>query len=1042
MFKPIARLYRQLNPATLSGAIDIVIVQQPDGSYNCSPFHVRFGKFQVPYASISLPDVEIVINGELCESLKMIVGESGEALFLDEGETATMTPERRHSSTEEEGDRDTSQFKVINMPPVIDSSDSGTTTDYSCSPEEEDDFKEKEAFQTVKRKRKRKRKSELDKHHANTTPRRTTADSGIDAFPLSTSSPQQHSEGKAHAPSDANFTESSKPTSNDNAMCDPITGEKISSVDPAMSSLGKDKPQVAIGSSGKSAFSVVDTSLNSQMKGGAEAGQPSCAVVPVSKPSSNLSQEQQPPSAQETQNSAFIDTLRVTNQGVRSSCSCSEDPSLCNVDGGKGPVYDDLQESIVNIDRPESPKSDSEIGVSTSNVIENVSWLWGEHLEPYKPENPPSPNSNLNRVGLPSEGKASQRYRSLSPQVSQTRKASKDSHLTSSTGLYLESLASKDPSTQQLYLGASKDKNTSRAQRGPLRSPNPPAFSTGSLNPQDRLPSCPSSPTANCVAIQASPGHWDASVEPLTVGCLDESVTSEIGSSMPQSPGAMFEDVAVQTYIGSEGEILHSNIQMSLCGGLKGTDSVISAETFGQYLLTYDDFQNDPFNVLTNPNLVIKMNGTYFKWQVAAPLILSHVVFQRPLDDPTRTKLLKDFMPPSSSSRGWGWWGRSRTATEVNNGGASKSLKSNSSAPQIDLQASGKGDKTSPITVEVTNAHGTESYNVHEGLAPLDGTNKPPTLVSSKSSTDIASAAVKAGPKTTNRLTSSQIARLNLHKGSNEITFRVTSQFMGSTTLQANIFVFDSDEKIVISDVDGTVTRSDVMGQLLPLSGVTDWSQQGIVTLYRTIADNGYKFIYLSARAISMASMTKTYLRKVCQNEQLLPDGPLLLSPASLASAFHQEVILKKPEEFKIRCLTDIRSLFPETENPLYAGFGNKNTDTISYSKVGIPNSRIFIINHRGDVKIENSLSIQTSYHDLCGKVDHIFPALDSRTKLENLDFTAFHYWRYVPPAEMCLALEVSSEVIPSVSSSLSTSDKSSSSNSKKSKTNLNSNKP
>ena len=60
------------------------------------------------------------------------------------------------------------------------------------------------------------------------------------------------------------------------------------------------------------------------------------------------------------------------------------------------------------------------------------------------------------------------------------------------------------------------------------------------------------------------------------------------------------------------------------------------------------------------------------------------------------------------------------------------------------------------------------------------------------------------------------------------------------------------------------------------------------------------------------------------------------------------QVILKKPEEFKIRCLSDIRSLFPETENPLYAGFGNKNTDTMSYSAVGIPNSRIFIINHRG----------------------------------------------------------------------------------------------
>ena len=77
------------------------------------------------------------------------------------------------------------------------------------------------------------------------------------------------------------------------------------------------------------------------------------------------------------------------------------------------------------MDRPESPKSDSEIGTSTSNVIENVSWLWGEHLEPYKPENPPSPNSNTNRVGLPSEEKASasQRYRSLSPAASQNRNA-------------------------------------------------------------------------------------------------------------------------------------------------------------------------------------------------------------------------------------------------------------------------------------------------------------------------------------------------------------------------------------------------------------------------------------------------------------------------------------------------------------------------------------------------------------------------------------------------------------------------------------------
>ena len=40
-------LYNEINSATLTGAIDVVIVQQPDGSYVSSPFHVRFGKIGV-----------------------------------------------------------------------------------------------------------------------------------------------------------------------------------------------------------------------------------------------------------------------------------------------------------------------------------------------------------------------------------------------------------------------------------------------------------------------------------------------------------------------------------------------------------------------------------------------------------------------------------------------------------------------------------------------------------------------------------------------------------------------------------------------------------------------------------------------------------------------------------------------------------------------------------------------------------------------------------------------------------------------------------
>lgn len=39
--------YNEINGATLTGAIDVVVVELPDGTFNCSPFHVRFGKIGV-----------------------------------------------------------------------------------------------------------------------------------------------------------------------------------------------------------------------------------------------------------------------------------------------------------------------------------------------------------------------------------------------------------------------------------------------------------------------------------------------------------------------------------------------------------------------------------------------------------------------------------------------------------------------------------------------------------------------------------------------------------------------------------------------------------------------------------------------------------------------------------------------------------------------------------------------------------------------------------------------------------------------------------
>lgn len=60
VFVTVKELYRGLNPATLSGCIDIIVIRQPNGNFQCSPFHVRFGKMGVLRSK-----EKVVRNGKL-----------------------------------------------------------------------------------------------------------------------------------------------------------------------------------------------------------------------------------------------------------------------------------------------------------------------------------------------------------------------------------------------------------------------------------------------------------------------------------------------------------------------------------------------------------------------------------------------------------------------------------------------------------------------------------------------------------------------------------------------------------------------------------------------------------------------------------------------------------------------------------------------------------------------------------------------------------------------------------------------------------------
>merc|ERR1719334_1560892 len=161
----------------------------------------------------------------------------------------------------------------------------------------------------------------------------------------------------------------------------------------------------------------------------------------------------------------------------------------------------------------------------------------------------------------------------------------------------------------------------------------------------------------------------------------------------------------------------------------------------------------------------------------------------------------------------------------------------------------------------------------------------------------------------------------------------------------------------------------------MPVIG-RDWAQSGVARLFTKIRGNGYHIMYLSARALGQASMTKDYLESVRQGEVYLPEGPVFLNPDSLIHAFKREVIDKNPEEFKIRCLKDIQTLF-EGKNPFFAGYGNKPNDAYAYRAVGIPVSRIFTINPAGELKHELTQNFQTSYTEQGNDMlDFMFPSL------------------------------------------------------------------
>ncbi|KAM9500204.1 phosphatidate phosphatase LPIN2 isoform 2-T3 [Clarias gariepinus] len=454
------------------------------------------------------------------------------------------------------------------------------------------------------------------------------------------------------------------------------------------------------------------------------------------------------------------------------------------------------------------------------------------------------------------------------------------------------------------------------------------------------------------------------------------------GSQSPQSVGSAAADSGTECLSDSASDL--PDVTLSLCGGLS-ENAEISKERFMEHIITYNEFAENPA-IIDNPNLVVKIGNRYYNWTLAAPLILSLQAFQKNLPKATEEAWVKERMP-KKPGRWWFWRKR-----------ADSTIKQSENLGKLEMKEEQLKEGEATLENDPCKVESRESSSDEEG-------KEVSAAAASLERVSLTEPQPQAQPSTLSyrkslRLSSDQIAKLKLKEGPNDVTFSITTQYQGTCRCDGTIYLWHWNDKVIISDIDGTITKSDVFGQILPQLG-KDWTHQGIAKLYHSVAENGYKFLYCSARAIGMADMTRGYLQWVNDGGTILPQGPLMLSPSSLFSAFHREVIEKKPEIFKIECLTDIKNLFQSNKHPFYAAFGNRANDVFAYKEVGVPVCRIFTVNPKGELIQEQTKGNKTSYSRLSELVEHVFPLMNKEqsSAFSFPEFSSFCFWRQPIPA-------------------------------------------
>ena len=142
-------------------------------------------------------------------------------------------------------------------------------------------------------------------------------------------------------------------------------------------------------------------------------------------------------------------------------------------------------------------------------------------------------------------------------------------------------------------------------------------------------------------------------------------------------------------------------------------------------------------------------------------------------------------------------------------------------------------------------------------------------------------------------MSSEDLDELNLRLGLNRARY-VCPEL--EEQIDFNVFLYFEEDKIVLTDIDGTITESDLKGHVSSFLGTTS-QHEGVVELLDRLDRRGYRVVYLTARSMAQEEETKRYLFSSLQDQggYSLPAGPVLFSPVTFLSGLISEVVTGSP---------------------------------------------------------------------------------------------------------------------------------------------------